>query len=160
MRPGNARDLPAGRPPASPQQFFCSIRKDDNGTSTLSGGSGHLNTATLGVHSYTVTALSGDEQSVGASITDAVVPAPTPAPAVKPPVQKGAPTANHKTGEITRIRVPGAASAIGVQAKKGKRHAQCKRGFVRKGKRCVNNAPVKYGVRRLRFRPPVSMRFT
>jgi sugar lactone lactonase YvrE len=144
---------------------------DSNGTSTASGGAGHLNTATPGIHSYTVTALSGDGQSAGATIVYAVQPPPTPAPVYKPPVQKHNPVVNKKTGEITlEYEFPEAGSAeaegqvlagaslarvspfsgigawtTGLEAKKGKRHAKCKRGFVRRGKVCAFNGSVKYG---------------
>ncbi|HLY50811.1 MAG TPA: hypothetical protein VKR21_16605 [Solirubrobacteraceae bacterium] len=46
---------------------------DSNGTSTVSGGSGHLNTATLGPHTYTVAATSKDGETGTASITYTVV---------------------------------------------------------------------------------------
>ena len=47
---------------------------DSAGTSTVSGGSGHLNTSTIGTHSYVVTAISKDGQMARASITYTVVP--------------------------------------------------------------------------------------
>jgi len=51
---------------------------DDNGaTSTQSGGSGHLDTTTLGSHTYTVTATSQDTQTGSASITYTVTKANT-----------------------------------------------------------------------------------
>ena len=46
---------------------------DSNGTHTASGGSGHLNTSTLGTHTYMVTAASKDGKSGRASITYTVV---------------------------------------------------------------------------------------
>ena len=47
---------------------------DDSGpTSTVSGGSGHLDTSTLGAHSYKVIAISHDGQTKAASISYTVV---------------------------------------------------------------------------------------
>ena len=48
---------------------------DSNGTNTTGGGSGHLNTAALGPHTYTVTATSRDGKTGTASITYTVVAA-------------------------------------------------------------------------------------
>jgi glycine rich protein len=50
---------------------------DSNGTSTISGGRGVLDTATAGTHTYTVTATSSDGLSATASITYTVVGPPT-----------------------------------------------------------------------------------
>jgi hypothetical protein len=51
---------------------------DSNDTMTGSGGAGHLDTATLGSHVYTVTAVSKDGLSDSASIAYTVVPALQP----------------------------------------------------------------------------------
>ena len=124
------------------------------------------------MHSYAVTAVSKDGQASTASITYTVT-ATTTLPAVSPPVQKGRPHVNTKTGEITveyefpepgeveeEAQVVNGASLAGFagshlldrgaelaafQARSSKKHAKCKKGYVRKGRRCVSNAPVRYG---------------
>jgi 6-phosphogluconolactonase (cycloisomerase 2 family) len=50
---------------------------DNNGASTSSGGSAHLATSTVGRHTYTVTATSGDGGTASASISYTVAGAPT-----------------------------------------------------------------------------------
>jgi hypothetical protein len=50
---------------------------DSTGTDTATGGNGHLDTSTLGPHSYTVTATSGDGQTDTATVSYTVVPPPS-----------------------------------------------------------------------------------
>lgn len=60
--------------------------EDSTGTVTASGGAGHLDTSTLGAHTYTVTATSKDGETASASISYTVVaatPLPLPAPEVQ-----------------------------------------------------------------------------
>ena len=56
---------------------------DSNGTDTLTGGSGRLNTSNSGQRTYTVTALSGDAERTTAQITYTVI---------APPASTGRPT--------------------------------------------------------------------
>lgn len=49
---------------------------DSSGTTSTSGGAGHLDTTTVGLHAYTATAVSEDGLTDDASINYTVVPAP------------------------------------------------------------------------------------
>ncbi|MGH2873581.1 MAG: virginiamycin B lyase family protein [Solirubrobacteraceae bacterium] len=69
-----------------PTQFSCTEGSggpglascdDSNETATAAGGSGHLDTSTLGVHTYVVTATSSDGESGTASVAYTVVAAPS-----------------------------------------------------------------------------------
>jgi hypothetical protein len=66
---------------------------DSGGTKTASGGAGHLDTATLGAHAYTVTAVSKDGLTGSSSIGYTIVPAlqPPDVPRVPPDVPQGPP---------------------------------------------------------------------
>ncbi|HEV3071159.1 MAG TPA: hypothetical protein VGY76_07035 [Solirubrobacteraceae bacterium] len=91
------------------------------------------------------------------------VAAPPPPPPSSQFVPIGNPQFNPKTGQlviVAQFPVPGTATATGVVqqgatvararllalAEAARRHSRrCTRGFVKKGRRCVNNAPVTYG---------------
>ena len=95
------------------------------------------------------------------------------APLTSPPIEKGEPVVNAETGEITleyefpedgeaqlegqvlqgaslaRTRTPALLDdpgdpLAGFEAKH-RSSQKCKRGYVRRGKKCLNNAPVRYG---------------
>jgi hypothetical protein len=58
---------------------------DSSGANSVGGGAGHLDTSTVGHHSYTVTAVSKTGLTDSTSIDYAVVPAPPEPPAPQPP---------------------------------------------------------------------------
>ncbi|MBS1880538.1 MAG: PASTA domain-containing protein [Actinobacteria bacterium] len=69
-----------------PTSFFCTERAqgfelvscdDSTGTATTAGGVGHLDTSTLGIHSYTITATSSDGFVGSTTISYMVAGAPT-----------------------------------------------------------------------------------
>jgi hypothetical protein len=93
---------------------------DGAGANTIAGGSGALDTTTLGEHTYVVTATSPDGQSASASVTYTVVaksepetpkstgpsqagaPSNTsPPPPTGAPIELGRPRVNPKTGVVT-----------------------------------------------------------
>jgi hypothetical protein len=74
------------------------------------------------------------------------------------PRLKGAPRVNHHTGEITleyEFPEPGEGEAYGevhgraVLSRALASRTRCKKGFVPKGKKCVGNAPLRFGRARL-----------
>jgi hypothetical protein len=96
----------------------------------------------------------------GSEVLTVVAPAPPPPNSLFIPV--GNPQFNNRTGQIVVIAqfpAPGTATTTGVvqhgatlsrvqqaAAVAARRHSRrCTRGFVRKGRRCVNNAPATYG---------------
>jgi uncharacterized repeat protein (TIGR02543 family) len=108
--------------------------------------------------------MSGD-QTVTATFTanPPAAPPPQPAPPTNPPVLKGKPLVNLRTGEIQveyQFPEPGQAETFGEvrqgatlasvrtvpgSASESTRTKRCPTGSVKSGKRCVNNAPVRYG---------------
>lgn len=70
-------------------------------------------------------------------------------PPANPPIEKGKPLVNAKTGEITLeydFPEPGEAEAYGEVVDKAVIEAkQCKKEHIRNGKRCAGNATVRYG---------------
>ncbi len=93
-------------------------------------------------------------------------PAPEPLPSPPPPptsqfTSVGNPQVNIKNGQIVVIGqfpAPGTATSTGIvtqgatlarvadiDAEAARKHKKCKRGYVKKGKKCVSNKPVPYG---------------
>jgi len=81
--PAPGGTYPVGQ--SAPTAFSCSEGaggtglsscNDSNGAKTASGGAGHLDTSTLGAHTYTVSAVSKDGLTASSSIDYTVVPAP------------------------------------------------------------------------------------
>jgi hypothetical protein len=112
-----------------------------------------------GTGSCTVTM--GANHTVGAAFF-APTPAPPSAPATKPPVEKGRPVANAKNGEVEveyEFPEPGRAESFGEVmhgatlasagrfAARSAKARKCAKGDVRRGKRCVSDAPARYGQR-------------
>jgi VCBS repeat-containing protein len=79
---------------------------------------------------------------------------------MNPPIERGKPVVNAKTGEITleyEFPEPGDAEAYGevmnktaIEAKH-ERFRKCKGGYIRKGKKCVKGGPTRYGRTRLKI---------
>lgn len=90
-----------------PGLFACT---DSNGVSTAAGGSGQLDTSTLGAHTYTVTATSVGGFTNTASITYTVSSPPTPAGAT-PAGGAAPPGAAEIAADIAGQLVPAAGSA-------------------------------------------------
>jgi hypothetical protein len=78
---------------------------DSSGTTSVSGGAGHLDTATVGLHTYAVTAVSTDGLTDNASIGYTVVPAPAPP---KPPDGPQGPSGDP---EVPALRIELSAGA-------------------------------------------------
>jgi hypothetical protein len=104
--------------------------------------------------------VAGSRSACGAEVLNVATPPPPPPSSQFTPV--GNPQLNPKTGQLVVVgQFPsaGTATATGVVqqgatlarvetvASAAKHHGShgCKHGYVKKGKRCVNNAPVSYG---------------
>lgn len=72
---------------------------DSNGMSTTSGGSGHLDTSTIGSHTYTVTATSADGLTGTASISYTVELGPFGCCSVGPPTGTGTSASSSSSSE-------------------------------------------------------------
>jgi hypothetical protein len=97
--------------PGGPGLLSCN---DSSGATSAAGGAGHLDTATVGHHTYTVTAVSEDDLTGSTSIDYEVVPASvpsegTPGPAA-PGEEPGGPAPPTETGR-PRIQFPSEAAS-------------------------------------------------
>jgi hypothetical protein len=144
------------------------------------GASGALSLP-LGTYYFRAT-YSGDEthapaQSTcgGEVLTVAYPPPPPPPPPSSQFIPVGNPQFNPRTGQlaiVAQFPAPGTATSTGIVqhgatlARAGEaayvkellaeasRRSRCRRGFVKKGHRCVNNAPVVYGTTSLAIPSP------
>jgi hypothetical protein len=69
-------------------------------------------------------------------------------------VVEGATLARFETNPLGAVAQPGAEAA-----RRGKKARRCKRGFVKRGRRCLSNAPVQYGRTSLAVPGPGTYRF-
>jgi len=144
----------------------------------LTTGSGpSSNTVTLATGTYYFQAFYSGNGTLnhavspcGSEVLTVVNPSPPPPP---PPSSQfnsvGNPQVNTKNGQIVVIGqfpAPGTATASGVVTQgatlarvklalaEAARKKRCKHGFVKKGRKCVNNAPVVYGTATLAIPAP------
>jgi hypothetical protein len=143
---------------------FSQIKGAGGGLTTGSGPASAALTLPAGTY-YFQAAYSGNGtlgpavSPCGNEVLTVVTPAPPPPNSLFIPV--GNPQFNSKTGQIVVIAqfpAPGTATTTAVVqqgatvarvsevlAEAARHSKRCKRGFVKKGRRCVNNAPVTYG---------------
>ena len=147
------------------------IRAVAGGSAAASGAL----TLPLGAYYFRAT-YSGDEShapaqsTCGGEVLTVANPAPPPPPPSSQFTSVGNPQVNTKTGQIVVIGqfpAPGTATANGIVtqgatlarvklalAEAARKKKRCKRGFIKKGKKCVNNAPVVYGAATLAIPGP------
>jgi hypothetical protein len=143
---------------------FSQIKGAGGGLTTGSGPASAALTLPAGTY-YFQAAYSGNGtlgpavSPCGSEVLTVVTPTPPPPNSQFIPV--GNPQFNSRTGQIVVIAqfpAPGTATTTAVVqqgatvarasdalAEAARHSKRCKRGFVRKGRRCVNNAPVTYG---------------
>jgi uncharacterized repeat protein (TIGR02543 family) len=128
--------------------------------STFAGWSG----ACSGTASKCNFKMTGDKTATAIfTANPPAAPLGLPPPPTNPPVLMGKPLVNLKTGEIQveyQFPEPGQAETFGevtqgatlasvhtrlVSAGESRRTKGCPRGYIKSGKRCLNNAPVRYG---------------
>ena len=130
-------------------------------------------------------ALSFSNPPAGGSggAVNGTTPASSGGPPTKPPVERGRPQVNTRTGVITLVyefpeageareegrvragaslarsraeRSPGLGAAAGANPAALARSAKCRKGYVLRHRRCVSNAPVRYGRAQLAIPTPTT----
>lgn len=158
---------------SDPQCLGSQVKGAGGGMTTGSGPAS--NALSLPTGTYYFRASYSGNGTLGPAVSSCgsevlTVASPTPPPPSSQFVPVGNPQFNPKTGQlaiVAQFPAPGTATSTGVvqqgatlaradeaafvrealaeAARRKKRSARCRRGFVKKGRKCVNNAPVVYG---------------
>jgi hypothetical protein len=158
---------------SDPQCLSSQIKGAGGGMTTGSGPASNALSLPTGTYyfraSYSGSGTLGPAASAcGSEVLTVANPAPPPPPPNNQFIPVGNPQFNPKTGQlaiVAQFPAPGTATSSGIVqqgatlARAGEaafvrealaeaarhRSKKCRRGFVKKGRKCVNNAPVVYG---------------